>query len=66
MDLIPDYDKALQAYCEQNKITYVNCNPLVEDHRDMIEPSDGFHYKKTFYPLWAAEMIQTVYTDEGD
>ena len=66
VDLIPDYDKTLQAYCEQNKITYVNCNPLVEDHRDMIEPSDGFHYKKTFYPLWAAEMIQTVYTDEGD
>ena len=66
VELIPDYDKALKEYCDQNKITYVDCNPLVEDHRDMIEPSDGFHYKKTFYPLWAAEMIMTVYADEGD
>ncbi len=63
--LVPEYANALRKYCEENNITYVDCDNLPKNHPDEYE-ADGIHFKKTFYPYWAAEMIVTAYVGDDD
>ena len=63
--LIPDYAQALRDYCEKNDVLFVDCDQLAANHEDMVDV-DGIHYKKEFYPYWAAEMIVTAYIGDDD
>lgn len=63
--LVPEYAEALEKFCEENSILFVDCDQLAENHQDMVDV-DGIHYMRTFYPYWAAEMIVTAYISDED
>lgn len=63
--LVPEYAEALKKYAEKNQITFIDCDELVEEHKDQIV-DDGIHFLRTFYPYWAGEMIMTAYIGDGD
>ena len=61
---VPDYEEAIRQYCEDHKITFVDCDQIASDHEDLIV-EDGIHYHRDFYYYWAAEMIMTAYIGDG-
>ena len=58
---IPEYNKALSKACLETGHTFIDNDPLVADHTDMYD-LDGIHMIKEFYPLWAANMMLTIYS----
>ncbi len=63
-DLIPAYNAALQALCDETPgCFYVNNDQIAAENTDLYEP-DGIHFVSQFYPIWAANMIREVYDSE--
>ena len=54
------YSEAVKEVCRANGFGYVDCGALIEMHQDMFD-EDGIHVVKDFYPLWASQMMLTVY-----
>ena len=57
---IPEYNKAIAKICPILGCTYIENSDLVAAHTDMYD-LDGIHMVKEFYPLWAANMMLTIY-----
>ena len=57
---IPQYNEAIAKICPGLGCTYIDNTALVADHTDMYD-LDGIHMIKDFYPLWAANMMLTIY-----
>ena len=54
---IPDYNKALQAMCDEMQIGFIDNTELVGE--DSYE-QDGIHFKADFYPVWAQRMAEVA------
>lgn len=57
---IPEYSAAVEKMCNENGIPFVNNDSLAEKY-DYLWDEDGIHLQKEFYPMWAANMIMTMY-----
>lgn len=55
----PEWNTALEQVCKDNKIIYVNCDPLAQSHADLWDV-DGIHFRKAFYPYLATQMVVTA------
>lgn len=58
---IPDYNVALQAWCEEKGYSFIDNTPVFEEHRDLYDP-DGIHFQKEFYEYWAINMLAGMET----
>ena len=54
---IDAYNKALQSFCEEASVTFVDCTDLVQE--DYFE-QDGEHFKSDFYTLWGERMAEVA------
>ena len=57
---IPEYNVALADVCRTSGCVFIDNDQLVAEHTDMYD-LDGIHMIKDFYPLWAANMMLTIY-----
>lgn len=57
---IPQYNEAIARICPMLGCTYIDNDEIVAAHTDMYD-LDGIHMVKDFYPLWAANMMLTIY-----
>lgn len=55
----PEWNTALEQVCKDNQIIFVNCDSLAQSHADLWDV-DGIHFRKTFYPYWATQMVVTA------
>lgn len=53
----PEYNEALQAFCEEMGCTYIDNSFIVEGGENMYEP-DGEHVIRDFYPKWLTYMAE--------
>ena len=53
---IPEWSAALEKACQENGITFANCDVLYEDYPNLWDP-DGIHFRKEFYPHWARYLL---------
>lgn len=60
---IPEYNDALAAMCEENGYKFIDNTALCDTYADMWE-TDGIHVRTTFYPYWAANLVEATYEDE--
>ena len=56
---IPDYNVALQAWCEEKGYSYIDNTSVYEEHKDLYD-EDGIHFQKEFYDYWAVNMLAEV------
>lgn len=56
---IPDYNAALQAWCQEKGYHYIDNTEVYESHSDLYD-ADGIHFQKEFYEYWAANMLAEV------
>ena len=57
---IPEYSAAVATACYQSGCVFIDNDELVAQHTDMFD-QDGIHMVRDFYPLWAANMMLTIY-----
>lgn len=50
-----NYNAQLAAACQENGWYFIDCSPIVSP--DIYEP-DGVHFIPSFYPVWAAWLMQ--------
>lgn len=63
--VIPSYNEALKAMCDElDHCYYIDGDPVAEQHMDLWE-QDGIHFKKEFYPHWAASLIMGIFDAEN-
>lgn len=55
----PEYNEALQAFCEEMGCTYIDNSFIVEGNDSMYEP-DGEHVIRDYYPKWLTYMAETA------
>lgn len=60
---IPEYSAAVEKMCQENGIPFVNNDSIAEKYSYLWD-EDGIHLQKEFYPMWAANMIMTMYNTE--
>ena len=60
---IPEYNEALKAMCEEKGYNFIDNAALCETYADMWE-TDGIHVRTTFYPYWAANLVEATYEEE--
>lgn len=56
---IPDYNVAVQAWCQEKGYHYIDNTEVYNSHSDLYDV-DGIHFKKEFYEYWAANMLAEV------
>ncbi len=59
---IPDYCAAVEAYCQENGISFANNDKISEEHADLWQ-DDGIHVRPEFYPYWATNLILASWED---
>ena len=53
------FNEALQAMCEEDGYTFVDCTFLIEGKDGIYEP-DGIHVIKSYYPAWLSYLADTA------
>lgn len=61
---IPAWNQAIEAYCDEKGIPFIDVTDLAETYEDYYEP-DGMHFIASFYPFWAKRLIAEVVTYEN-
>ncbi|MDO5135559.1 MAG: GDSL-type esterase/lipase family protein [Eubacteriales bacterium] len=56
---IPEYNGAIQAWCEERGYSYIDNTPVFQEHSDLYD-ADGIHFQKEFYEYWAVNMLAEV------
>ncbi len=54
---IPEFNAAVKKMCGETGAVFVDNTEMAEARADQYE-GDGIHFKSTFYPYWAANMIE--------
>lgn len=60
---IPEWSKAVHEMAQEKGCGWVDIDSLVSEHQDFYDP-DSIHVKKEFYPLWATQMMLSVYDEQ--
>ena len=53
-----NYNKQIKEMCKENKWHYIDCTSLADNGNADIYQSDGIHYLRDFYEVWAKKIIQ--------
>lgn len=56
---IDEYNKALKVMCEREGYYFIDNDELAAASEDLYD-TDGLHFQKEMYPLWAANMLNEV------
>jgi lysophospholipase L1-like esterase len=57
--MIAELNKMLVAYCDENKIVYINMNQVIADNTNVLKneyTSDGIHLTALGYDVWATKI----------
>lgn len=57
---IPEFNDAVEEMCKENDIPFIDNSIIAEENTDKWD-IDGIHVHKDFYPIWATNMILTVF-----
>lgn len=60
---IPLFSEAVRAMCKEAGYAFVDNDEIAEQYADLYDPEDGIHFRQEFYPIWAANMMTTVYNE---
>lgn len=53
----PQYNEALEAFCSEEGLTYIDNAFIVENDASIYEP-DGEHVTSSYYPIWLTYMAE--------
>lgn len=53
-----NYNKQIKEMCKENNWHYIDCTSLAKDGKADIYQSDGIHYLRDFYEVWAKKIIE--------
>lgn len=56
-----DFNRQIQQMCEDKGWVYIDNNELAEGGNAEIYQPDGIHFLDSFYPVWAENMLMSVY-----
>lgn len=56
---IPEYNEALNRYCENQGYPYIDNTKTIEEHADLYDV-DGVHFQKELYEYWAINLLEEV------
>lgn len=57
---LEDWNTALEQACRENSVAYAECSQILIDHPNYLDPVDGHHFRKEFYPYWASCLVATL------
>lgn len=57
---LDDWNTALKKACQENSVTYAECSQILIDHPNYLDPVDGHHFRKEFYPYWASCLVAAM------
>lgn len=60
---IPDWSDAVHQMVQKKGYGWVDMDELISAHQDLYDP-DAIHMQKEFYPLWATQMMLSVYDSQ--
>lgn len=60
---IPEWSEAVHKMVEEKGFGWVDVDDLISEHQDLYDP-DSIHVQKAFYPLWATQMMLSVYDEQ--
>lgn len=60
---IPEWSEAVHKMVKEKGYGWVDVDGLVREHQDLYDP-DSIHVQKDFYPLWATQMMLSVYDEQ--
>ena len=61
---IPEWSDYLGQVCQENGITFADCDNLFVKYPNLWDPVDGIHFRKEFYPYWASSLIVATLLEE--
>ena len=61
---IPEWSDYLGQVCQENGITFADCDNLFVKYPNLWDPVDGIHFRKEFYPYWASSLIVATLMEE--
>lgn len=60
---IPEWSDAVHQMVKKKGYGWVGIDDLVSRHQDLYDP-DSIHVRREFYPLWATQMMLSVYDEQ--
>lgn len=60
---IPQFSEAVKKMCEEAGFAFVDNDEIAAQYADLYDPVDGIHFRKEFYPIWAANMMTRVFSE---
>lgn len=60
---VPEWSKAVHQMVQKKGYGWVDMDDLVSAHQDLYD-ADAIHMQKEFYPLWATQMMLSVYDSQ--
>ena len=60
---IPEWSDAVHQMVKEKGFGWVDVDGLVSEHQDLYDP-DSIHVQRDFYPLWATQMMLSVYDEQ--
>ena len=57
---LDDWNAALKQACKDNSVAYAECSQILIDHPNYLDPVDGHHFRKEFYPYWASCLVAAM------
>lgn len=57
---LDDWNAALKQACKENSVAYAECSQILIDHPNYLDPVDGHHFRKEFYPYWASCLVAAM------
>lgn len=62
---LDDWNTALKQACRDNGVVYADCQQILIDHPNYLDPVDGHHFRKEFYPYWASCLVAAMLMEDA-
>ena len=62
---LDQWNEALEKACRDNGVTFADCQQILIDHPNYLDPVDGHHFRKEFYRYWASCLVAAMLMEDA-